>query len=71
MENQNIYFLTKTESFECFLLTGLRGGRVWPKVTMQFSAFHPSAKTDEIKSAYRRLTKEFHPDNYSGRAISI
>jgi len=27
-----------------------------------------SAKTDEIKSAYRRLTKEFHPDNYSGRS---
>jgi molecular chaperone DnaJ len=25
-----------------------------------------SAKADEIKAAYRRLTKEFHPDNYSG-----
>lgn len=25
-----------------------------------------SAKVDEIKAAYRRLTKEFHPDNYSG-----
>ncbi len=25
------------------------------------------AKTDEIKAAYRRLTKEFHPDNYFGR----
>jgi molecular chaperone DnaJ len=24
------------------------------------------AKTDEIKAAYRRLTKEFHPDNYFG-----
>jgi len=24
------------------------------------------AKTGEIKAAYRRLTKEFHPDNYSG-----
>ena len=27
-----------------------------------------SAKADEIKAAYRRLTKEFHPDNYSGRS---
>jgi molecular chaperone DnaJ len=26
------------------------------------------AKADEIKAAYRRLTKEFHPDNYSGRS---
>ena len=25
-----------------------------------------SAKADEIKAAYRSLTKEFHPDNYSG-----
>jgi molecular chaperone DnaJ len=25
-----------------------------------------SAKADEIKAAYRRLIKEFHPDNYSG-----
>ncbi|MFZ2397750.1 MAG: DnaJ domain-containing protein [Smithella sp.] len=25
-----------------------------------------SAKADAIKAAYRRLTKEFHPDNYSG-----
>jgi molecular chaperone DnaJ len=25
-----------------------------------------SAKADEIKAAYRRLTKEFHPDKYSG-----
>jgi len=24
------------------------------------------AKSDEIKAAYRRLTKEFHPDNFSG-----
>ena len=27
-----------------------------------------SAKADEIKGAYRRLIKEFHPDNYSGRS---
>jgi molecular chaperone DnaJ len=26
----------------------------------------PSATTDEIKSAYRRLAKEFHPDLYTG-----
>jgi len=26
------------------------------------------ARADEIKAAYRRLTKEFHPDNYSGRS---
>jgi molecular chaperone DnaJ len=27
-----------------------------------------SAKADEIKTAYRRLTKEFHPDNYAGKS---
>jgi molecular chaperone DnaJ len=26
----------------------------------------PSATADEIKSAYRRLAKEFHPDHYTG-----
>ncbi len=26
----------------------------------------PGATTDEIRSAYRRLAKEFHPDHYSG-----
>ena len=26
----------------------------------------PSATTEEIKSAYRRLAKEFHPDHYTG-----
>jgi len=26
----------------------------------------PNATTDEIRSAYRRLAKEFHPDHYSG-----
>jgi len=26
----------------------------------------PNATTDEIKSAYRRLVKEFHPDYYTG-----
>ena len=27
-----------------------------------------SAQADEIKAAYRRLIKEFHPDNYSGES---
>jgi DnaJ-class molecular chaperone len=26
----------------------------------------PNAKSDEIRSAYRRLAKEFHPDHYAG-----
>ncbi|CAB5083279.1 Chaperone protein DnaJ [Olavius algarvensis associated proteobacterium Delta 3] len=26
----------------------------------------PTATADEIRSAYRRLAKEFHPDHYSG-----
>ena len=26
----------------------------------------PKASTDEIRSAYRRLAKEFHPDHYTG-----
>ncbi|MGW8325432.1 MAG: J domain-containing protein, partial [Desulfobacterales bacterium] len=26
----------------------------------------PNATADEIKSAYRRLAKEFHPDHYTG-----
>jgi curved DNA-binding protein CbpA len=26
----------------------------------------PNATVDEIRSAYRRLAKEFHPDHYSG-----
>ncbi len=26
-----------------------------------------NVKANEIKAAYRRLTKEYHPDNYSGR----
>ena len=26
----------------------------------------PTATADEIRSAYRRLAKEFHPDRYSG-----
>jgi len=26
----------------------------------------PEATTNEIKSAYRRLVKEFHPDHYTG-----
>jgi len=27
----------------------------------------PDARTDEIKAAYRSLSKEFHPDHYTGR----
>jgi molecular chaperone DnaJ len=29
-------------------------------------AISPNASADEIRSAYRRLAKEFHPDHYAG-----
>jgi curved DNA-binding protein CbpA len=28
----------------------------------------PDATADEIRSAYRRLVKEFHPDHYAGES---
>jgi DnaJ-class molecular chaperone len=30
-----------------------------------------NATVDEIRSAYRRLAKEFHPDHYTGRQSKI
>jgi len=48
-----------------------RGPMEWEVTDMAKSYFailgiSPSATLDEIRSAYRRLAKEYHPDRYSG-----
>ena len=38
----------------------------WPKAILQILGVTSAATPDEVRSAYRRLAKEYHPDHFEG-----